>query len=272
MLTSEIEKFMHDGWVVIDIPGPAIIHEFADMLQKKAREITKTDCTLSNVHEHVDDATFKTLHMALTEYFWEKEFSLRASHAFLPILKEVIGLDIMVQYRPYLRLARPNRQEDNIGYHRDTQYGQTPYELAAHIAFVDLEEEEALRVISGSHRLPEDHFRTLEGVKSEVVKGSIEHMLGKPYAPKRLVLPKGMKTEPLTMRAGQVAIFTPAIFHGQEINAGNVTRVTTDMRFVNADAKVEFKRGKTHTGYVPVAHSPIQQLAQEYYQAQEKIA
>ncbi len=272
MRPEEIEKFSRDGWVVVDIPQPDIIHEFAAMLEKKACEIIGKNCKLSDVHNHVDDAAFKVLHTALSQYFWDNEFSLRSSKAFLDILKDVIGLDILVQYRPYLRLVRPQRAEDNIGYHLDTQYGQTPYELAAHIAFVDLDEDAALKVISGSHRVPESSFSVIENVKTDVTKGSIEHALGRPYAPKRLMPCKGMKMEPLTMKVGQVAIFSPAVFHGQEINQGTVTRVTTDMRFANANASVPLKMGKTHAGYVPVAHSPLQQLALEYYQAQKVSA
>ena len=239
------------------------------MLQKKARDITGVDCRLTELHRHVDDKTFKTLHAALSEYFWQQEFSLSFGKAFLPVLKEMIGPDIMVQYRPFLRLARPDRSKDNIGYHRDTQYGQTPYELAVHIPFVDLDDHASLRIISGSHRQPESAFHIMQGVETDVTRGSLEHSLGKPYAPKRMTVPEGMKTEPLSMRAGQATIFTPALFHGQEINAGSVTRVTTDVRFVNPNANINIKVGKVHTGYVPVSLSPVQQLAQEYYQAQQ---
>lgn len=272
MKPGEIEKFIQDGWVIVDLPQPDIIREYAAMLEKKARELTGTDCTLATVHRYVDDDGFKKLHTALSEYFWQSEFSLRASPAFLGILKDLIGLDVMVQYMPYLRLARPDKPEDNIGFHRDTQYGQTPYELAAHIPFVDLDEHSSLRIISGSYRLPESAFSNIQGVKTDVVKGSMEHRLGKPYAPKKLAVPEGLRTEPLAMRMGQVALFSPAMFHGQELNQGKMTRVSTDMRFVNPNANVQLRIGKTHAGYVPVCHSPVQQLAQEYYDAQKVSA
>jgi hypothetical protein len=272
MNADEIEKFLHDGWVIVNIPQPGIIHEYAAILEAKTREITGTDCRLADIHKHVDDEAFKALHAALSEYFWKSEFSIRASVAFLPILKEIIGLDVMVQYMPYLRLARPEKMRDNIGFHRDTQYGQTPYELAVHIPFVDLDENAALRIISGSHRLAESAFPIVSSGDSEVVKGSIEHRIGKPYAPKRMVIPDGARTEPLSMRVGQAALFSPALFHGQEINSGNGTRVSTDMRFVSKTANVDIRIGKVHAGYVPVSCSPIQQLAQEYYQAQQAIA
>jgi len=189
-LLSKEEAFLRDGWIIVDIPQPAIIHEYADMLEKKARALTGSACTLANIHEHVDDVAFKTLHTQMAEYFWESEFSLRAGTAFLSILKDMIGLDIMVQYMPYLRLARPNRPEDNIGYHKDTQYGQTPYELAVHVPFVDLDADSSLIVISGSHLAPESDYQSVAGITTHVTKGSTDHMLGKPYAPKICHCPK----------------------------------------------------------------------------------
>lgn len=272
MNAQEIEKFIKDGWVIIDIPQPALIHEYAAGLEKKAREVTGTDCSLAKLHEYVTEEEFKAFHAAMAEYFWASEFSIHSRDAFLPVLKDLIGLDIMVQYMPYLRFARPQRPEDNIGYHKDTQYGQTPYELAVHIPFVDLDGDSALKVISGSHRHPESHYPVKERSDYDSVKGSIEHRLGRPYASRQLFVPEGVKPEPLAMRVGQAALFSPAIFHGQDVNRGSVTRVTTDLRYVNTNAKTTIKTGKTHAGYVPLALSPIEETAQEYYQAQQMTA
>ena len=216
-----------------------------------------------------NDEEFKKIHNLVSENFWKSEFSLRISRDFSLILKELIGLDVMVQYMPYLRFARPHRFEDNIGYHRDTQYGQTPYELAAHVPFVDLDERSALRVISGSHRQPESAFLVKESTESVIEKDSIEHRLGKPYSMKRMSVPDGLKTESLAMRVGQVAFFSPALFHGQEVNSGNITRVSTDIRFVSPYVDAKIRVGKIHAGYVPVSSSPVRQLAYEYYEAQK---
>lgn len=268
LTTDCIEKFLHDGWVIVDIPDTSVVQRYAARLQTKAQELTQSRCTLANLHDYVDEAAFKAFHLKLADCFWEDDFSLLAAPAFLPILKELIGLDVMVQSMPYLRLARPHMPKDNIGFHKDTQYGQTPYELAVHIPFVDLDDDAALRVISGSHLHAEKEYPSESIPDAEVVKGSAEHTLGKPYAPRRLPVPQGAKTVPLSMHVGQAALFSPAIFHGQEVNTGTVTRVTTDMRFVNPLAYPDIRTGKKFNSYVPVSHSPIQQLAEKYFTAQ----
>lgn len=272
MQSSAIDKFIEDGWVILDLPEPEIVLEFRAKLEKKVCELLNLNCSLEDIHERTSDESFNSLHMNIANYFWESEFSIRSGVSLLPLLKDMIGLDIMVQYMPFLRLARPGKEQDNIGYHKDTQYGQTPYELAAHIPFVDLDENTALRVISGSHRLKEDTYKRKVVPPTGFEKNSPQHMLGKPYAPLNLILPDDTMTEPLKMRIGQVALFTPALFHGQEINNGTKMRISTDLRFVNSNSKINIKTGKTRAGYVSISQSPVERAAQDYYSAQEPVS
>lgn len=238
----DIEKFMRDGWVIVDAP---LAPPFLNMWNISINQ-----------------------HQELSEKMWQNEYSLQAAEILLPFIQQFIGLDVMVQYNPYLRIVRPNKREDNIGYHKDTQYGQTPYELAVHIPFVDLDEKSAIRVISGSHLMPESAFVGVTPDGYSVKKGSIENHIGKPWMPKCLAVPEGMETTPLVMKVGQVAIFSPAIFHGQEVNEGDVTRVSCDLRFVSSCHANEVKLGKIHAGYVPVSCSPVEKVAAQYYDNQ----
>lgn len=244
----DVQKFIRDGWVIVDLPDPNVIHKMIDMM-------ALGDISIQH-------------HQELSEYMWKKEFSLEIAHMMLPLIKELIGPEVMVQYMPYFRIARPHKVEDNIGYHKDTQYGQTPYELAVHIPFVNLDEKSAIRVISGSHVMPENTFIGVTPEGSRIEKGSIQNRMGRPYMPKCLTVPEGMETTPLVLNVGQAAIFSPAIFHGQEVNEGNITRVSCDLRFVSNRAPIEIRRGKLHAGYVQVMQSPVELIAEEYYNAQ----
>ena len=260
----DIPKFLHDGWVVVDLPN-RITDSILNDLE------TKIVCVFSAIHNYYDDESVKKLHISLSKYFWKQEYSLAIADAMLPIIKQLIGLDVMVQYNPYLRIARPNKPQDNIGYHKDTQYGQSPYELAVHIPFVDLDRKSAIRVISGSHLMAESAFNAVTPEGPRIEKGSIENHVGRPYLPKCLAVPDGMQTMPLCVKVGQAAIFTPAIFHGQEVNEGSVTRVSCDLRFAGGRAPILLKKGKIHAGYVPICESPVERLAKEYYAAQPEV-
>ena len=91
-----------------------------------------------------------------------------------------------VQTNPYLRIARPNKKVDNIGYHRDTFYGGNPFELSVFVPFVDLDARGTLNLLTGSHILPESQFPTtkIENPDPAVRKGTAKHQLGFAYAPK----------------------------------------------------------------------------------------
>lgn len=245
----DIDKFMDDGYLIVDIPNRNIIDIIIGFIKP-------LDITIDN-------------HRKISEWFWKNEYSLLIADAMMPIIQQLIGYDVMVQYNPYLRIARPNKREDNIGYHKDTQYGQTPYELAVHIPFVDLGEKSAIRVISGSHIMHENTFVGITPDGYNVKKGSIENHMGRPYAPKCLKIPEGMETTPLVMKVGQAAIFSPAIFHGQEVNEGDITRISCDIRFVSSRAPIEICKGKMHAGYVSVSQSPVEKMATIYYEAQK---
>lgn len=243
-----IDKFLKDGWVVVDVLDPSVIYEMRSFIGPHTASVSDL--------------------RAISEGVWANEFSLKLANSLLPSIQQFIGLDVMVQYYPYLRIVRPGKTEDNIGYHKDTQYGQNPYEVAAHIPFIDLDEKSAIRVISGSHLMPESAFTCVTPEGPRIEKGSIENQMGRPYAPKCLKVPEGMETIPLVMKVGQVALFSPAIFHGQEVNEGDITRVSCDLRFISARAPIDIRKGKVHAGYVSVSHSPVEIIAEKYYGAQ----
>lgn len=243
MKSEDIEHFIRDGWVIVDVPQPDIIHKTAQALEQKAQELCRADCRLSELHAYVDDDAFSDFNLAMVKYFWQIEFSMRFSHDFLELLKQLSRLDIMVQYMPYLRLARPGKPEVNIDYLKNKQYGQTPYELAVNVPFADVDEDAALRVISGSHRQPEDVHSARQGTEYNVAKGSPAPISGNPDASRRVSALEGVRTVPLAMRVGQAALVSPALVYGQEINRGMETRVTTDLCYILSKPNAFFGAG-----------------------------
>jgi hypothetical protein len=144
-------------------------------------------------------------------------------------VKGLIGDDVLLQAKPYLRVARPGIESDNIGLHRDTWYGARREELSISIALTDQDESSALRIAPGSHR---DEDEELETVPSEIEKGSVKHRMGFPYAPKRLKIEKD--TIPVPLKVGQALVFSIAALHGQVVNASQGTRFTVDARIAPA--------------------------------------
>lgn len=263
-MSEVIKKFIADGWVIVNLPDPTPVHNAVEDLAAEAYNITGAVVPLGEIHRYIND--FEHFHLKLASYFWEKEHGLKIASACLPIIKDFIGLDIMAQYKPYLRVARPGYRVDNIGYHKDTQYGQTPLEIAIHIPFVDLDENSAINVISGTHLLSEKEFAPKMSIRTD--RDSVKHTLGYPYSPKCLDVLPGLNLTPLVMTVGQVAIFTPALFHGQEVNCGLNTRISADIRMINTYACPIEKIGEEQNQYMSISNSPAEILAKKYLEAQ----
>ena len=87
----------------------------------------------------------------------------------------LVGSDLDIQAKPHLRLARPVKPQDNIGFHQDTNYGASAYELSCSISLTNLNNLAAIQLIPGSHSLSDV---TVTAVKNEVVeKGPIKYLL-----------------------------------------------------------------------------------------------
>lgn len=185
----------------------------------------------------------------------------------LPYFRSLLGADIHIQQKPFLRISRPGQPGDNIGLHRDTWYGDTPHEISVWIPLTDTDEGNALRVAPGSH-LWSEAAHPVERFSGIVAKGSTKHDLGFIYGdPKRLANPA--LTIPLPARVGQMIVFSLALLHGQEVNTSTRTRFSMDVRLTNSLAPVKFSRSRNEHYYEELCVSPVTQAARLYYAAQK---
>jgi sporadic carbohydrate cluster 2OG-Fe(II) oxygenase len=192
-----------------------------------------------------------------------KHYPRAIVHAELPFFQSIVGPDLHIQSLPYLRVSRPGIADDNIGLHRDTWYGDSPYELSVWIPLTDTDIGNALLVAPGSHIWPEEE---LENRKKQADKGSVKHSLGFMYAPKELRRPVNLK--PLTVKVGQMIVFSLSLLHGQEVNRSTRTRVSMDVRVANSLAPIQWERSKANY-YQPLSVSPLREQALKYYEAQK---
>lgn len=269
---TEFETFFtKNGYAVVEFAKANVIHEARTDLLKHLRELTKNpSATLEKYHELVNtDEEHTELQYKLTQFYREKKYSKRLFKDNQSLFETYMGKDLNVQADPYLRMTRPNKPQDNIGYHRDTFYGGSPYELSALIPFVDLIEDNTLKVLPGSHlrseaEFPFDHITNPDAT---IIKGSKKHQLGFLYAPKVL---KGIKEEemqPVPIKIGQFLTFSLATLHGSIVNNSSVTRWSTDTRICNAFAPVDLSARPTY--YEPLCRSVVTRTSMAYFEVQK---
>lgn len=245
-------NFIENGYEIVDLPNGA--HVVAGIL--------KLTAMLGKLPEYRGGDV--TLHAQAAELVSGIPLQIVSSN--LPYFTRLLGSDLHIQQKPFLRISRPGVADDNIGMHRDTWYGDTPYEISVWIPFTDTDEGNALRVAPGSHLWSEE-AHPVERVDGSVEKGSVKHSLGFIHGqPKRLV--GGVPTIPLRVRVGQMIVFSLALLHGVEVNRSTRTRVSMDVRLTNSLAPVKFSRSRNEHYYEPLCRSPVSEVAKRYYEAQ----
>lgn len=229
------KEIFENGYFIFDVKNPELIFSIKNHIEQELKKITKEkNITLEKYHTYFDndDIHYENQYV-MTEFFRSKKFHEIIIKDNLQIFKSILGLDLDLQTEPYLRMARPNKINDNIGYHRDTYYGTAADELSVFIPFVELNNEAALSVYPKSHILPDSHFPTEQTVNENVTKGSKKNQIGFLYAPKKITKDISEYMNPISLKPGQILVFMLSIVHGSIVNNSNSTRWSTDVRVKN---------------------------------------
>jgi ectoine hydroxylase-related dioxygenase (phytanoyl-CoA dioxygenase family) len=209
-----------------------------DTVFKLREAISKWTGRLEDYRGAIDPKCWTQDHVFLVKKFHEmnwKEILIQNKQT----LYEIVG-DFLYQKEPYLRIARPFKEEDNIGIHRDTDYGASKSEWVLWVPLTNAIKGGELGILPGSHL--KDYSFTQEENK-DVPKGSDKHWLGFRYAPKRFSEEVESQVMPIPCLAGEAIIFNTACIHGQKVNRASWTRFSIDIRLVNKDAEFTKSRG-----------------------------
>lgn len=265
-MEAALNHYLQFGWAVLDLIDPRPVQEARQALEIELVKLTGKKTSLEDYHLIAqDDAQHTQWQSHMHNFFHEKKFARKIISAQKSFFEKLIGGDLLVQEKPYLRLTRPFKRQDNIGYHRDTFYGGSPYEVSVLVPYVNLEPESSLSVMDGSHILSEKLFPTvqIQNPDSEITKGSQKHKMGFPYAPKVLDPSFEANMRPIPLKIGQALFFSLSTLHGSVENRGRNTRWSTDIRVLNALAPVDLSARPQY--YERLALTPATASAQQYF-------
>ena len=144
-ISRRLSDFESSGYILHSLEDKQCINELRSLFEKELKKRVGQEATLETYHHFIENDDMKTkMHYELTQAFWESELLIEIFKKNQSFFKELAGLDLDVQAKPYLRLARPEKTQDNIGFHRDIEYGATAYEISCFFALTDLPAEGAL--------------------------------------------------------------------------------------------------------------------------------
>ena len=183
--------------------------------------------------------------------------------SFIPLL----GPDINAQRVPHLRVSRPNQESDFVDWHRDTFYGNSPWELNLWFPLYPLQDGAGIRIVPGSHRAASENIRDAyddDPFRTSVTKGSVANQMGYLYQPKTddsIVNLRQTDSVLIAPRYGSAVLFFGSCVHRAQNNSCE-TRVSIDLRLCNMHTKTECKPDY----YKPLSRGVVYQAAREFLQ------
>lgn len=261
------QNFVEQGFAVYTLANTDALSELKQLLLKTLRKSTSATADLENYHDYVrDDEEHRTLQYVLFTTIGDSELHkqiIRDNRAFYAA---VFGPDLDIQTQPYVRIARPGKHQDNIGFHRDTFYGNSAYEVSSSFALTNTGDKGALMLAPGSQAMGD--IEVEQEISAVTTKGSDANKMGFLYAPKKILHPYKLGLRPVPIEFGESVMFGLGVVHGQEVNLSEVTRWAVDFRLKSHFAPISKNLKSGY--YSRLWNSGITLAADQYYQASAK--
>jgi sporadic carbohydrate cluster 2OG-Fe(II) oxygenase len=267
MINNNIEKFDSCGYVVLKLTNTDSLTKFKNKLLLKVQDILDNkNITLENIHQYIKSEQEKIdIQYTINKMVWEDADYKNIILENIDLFYRLIGRDLDIQTQPYVRVARPHCPEDNIGYHRDSFYGNSVYEISVWIPLVNIDEKSALNISESSHLLGKIPYTKV--TSEEVEKGDRKNSLGFQYAPKIIDKSFSFSKRPIPLNESEILVFSLGLLHGQEVNEAEITRWSIDIRLKNSFTPTQTKDGY----YTNLVKSPVSKAAELYTNAMNKI-
>jgi len=258
-----IDDFKTQGYFIHPFAQLNALTEIKQTCEDIAKEFFGEQfTTLNKYHEiSVSDAQHEKFQYAVFTQLNNDKKHRQFVKDNLAFFTSIFGADLDVQTNLYIRIARPNQAIDNIGIHRDTDYGNSAYELSLSLPLVSQVEGCGLNVIPKSHLFSDRNIKQFN--RADVERGAPKNQMGFLYAPKEILDLDEQQLKCISLPFGSGLGFTLGLIHGQTVNNTHMTRWAIDFRVKNTFHPLtkNLKNGY----YTPLNTSAINDIAKDYY-------
>ena len=231
MDTCDLNTYQKIGAAILKMDDGEILHECKEIVNKKFNLPTEEYCRMdrSKFSAIALDAQKEINKLEVQKHFVKSEQTK---------LNAILGTnDIAYQSICYLRAVRPEKlasSSEAPDFHRETFYSDSPettkHMLNIWIPIQNVTEENTLKYVPGSHRIPDsDIVSNIDNELTKVEKYSDAHKLGFFWAPKEIKggvdLNKAVPAK-FSNILGEYLAFSSMTIHGGAFNK------TEDIRFV----------------------------------------
>ncbi len=259
----DLAQLYEDGYVVFPFNSTETLNKMQSLCEANACP-NMPDWHLEDISTEAHVLKVRSLSEVLYESGLIELLLKENLHTLIPIL----GPDIDIQRHPHLRISRPSLESDLIDWHRDTFYGNTPWELNLWFPVYPLQPKAGLCISPGSHKIPSTNIRDkveTEPFRQSVTKGSIANKVGYLYRAKTDDFISNLdesKTKLIRPTFGSAILFFGSSVHRAQ-NLSQKTRVTLDLRIRSMHIPTNCKPGY----YQSLSRGVVQQAASAYFKA-----
>ncbi|WP_448249248.1 hypothetical protein [Thalassotalea agariperforans] len=266
-MTFDFKRFQDEGYFIHEFKQLSALDEIQKLCTSLCRETFKTEFTeLAKYHELVISAE---QHDKFQFLVYQKINELKLHQQFvsdnIDFFISIIGPDIDLQTNTYLRISRPGQELDNIGMHRDTDYGNSAFEISISLPLITQTQGCGLNIVPKSHLLTEHIVEQVN--REDVEKGTNKNEMGFLYAPKHLKNLQDEQLKNISLPFGSGLGFSLGLIHGQKVNTSNMTRWSIDFRFKNSFHPMTKNLKKGY--YTNFNRGSVTALAEVYYKNNE---
>ena len=162
-LDRDLGDQLSQGWMVGEYnqTGKSILNNLTELIIDFTRKYFQCDFdSLTQYHGLIQDTeTHEDYHLELTKLVHKSKYPYQLVESMLSVLIDLLGPDLDIQTFPHLRIARPNTPSDNLGLHRDTDLGASPYEISIWTPLCQLPDSGGgMKILPYSNSRPSNHW------------------------------------------------------------------------------------------------------------------
>jgi hypothetical protein len=229
-----VGKYPEESFQIIGLIQSVITNLLSDIFPQVT---TNFDISKYHTLPGLNDEIHANFHYMATKKLHELNLFEKLMRLVEKDLISLLGPDLDMQRFPHLRISRPNVLKDNLGLHRDIDYGASIYEISVWSPLCKLFYPNA-----GMKILPDSNLSGYQGFELEesetgIAKGSKENVSGYLYKSKSVKLTDDQINKLIEpeVNIGQYLVIPQASVHGSTLNESTGTRFSVDIRFCNSN-------------------------------------
>ncbi len=242
-----VSEFLENGFVIVDLDDSSF-KSASDLLASMFKEELKPDGSVaedfnfSMIHKCLESSV-NDLRLSIFNQMNDQKINMDLFNCASPYLEKLVGNELAIQSRANLSIQLPEDDTSLLGVHSDVLAGNSPFEVVLWVPF-----NEEVKASMSFKILPLKYSRKYWS--DDFV--NIDNLLEAESS--NFIWPH--------LKKGQGIIFLHHLFHGNEVNKTDFTRVSINLRFKSLMSPYGEK--SLYEYFEPLNIKPVTSLALGY--------